>query len=205
MYDLEAKDFLVKQTAEQAALDHVEFSDLEKRMMYFTESGEMREDLFKLNAAFEAEYDSTEYESKVSQLMRHAYARLKRENPLAVRTWDEAIQELSKGDHYLLVLLDPSSVNYSPGGKLFGSSFWKLLGIGLLILFAAMVAFMGVVHRGDSMPASAHSGRFSSQLKYLLLGLALGIYLVSVFLPGWVGKAWWWIAEFAEGKKTHKT
>jgi hypothetical protein len=49
MNGLKAKDFLVRQTIEQAALDHVEFSDLERRMMYFTESGEMREDLFELN------------------------------------------------------------------------------------------------------------------------------------------------------------
>lgn len=33
---LEAKDFLVRQTAEQAALENVPLSDLEKRMMYFT-------------------------------------------------------------------------------------------------------------------------------------------------------------------------
>src|SRR5713101_9480648 len=33
----EAKDFLVAQTAEQAALEGVPLSDLEKRMMYFTE------------------------------------------------------------------------------------------------------------------------------------------------------------------------
>jgi hypothetical protein len=40
--------------------------------VYFTESGEMREDLFELNAAFEAACDSLEYESKVSKLMCHA-------------------------------------------------------------------------------------------------------------------------------------
>jgi len=33
----EAKDFLVHQTAEQAALDSIPLSDLERRMMYFTE------------------------------------------------------------------------------------------------------------------------------------------------------------------------
>jgi hypothetical protein len=42
---LEAKDFLVRQTAEQAALEGVPLSDLEKRMMYFTETGECPEDL----------------------------------------------------------------------------------------------------------------------------------------------------------------
>ena len=41
---LEAKDFLVQQTAEQAALENVPLSDLEKRMMYFTETDECPED-----------------------------------------------------------------------------------------------------------------------------------------------------------------
>ena len=36
----EAKDFLAQQTAEQAALENVPLSDLEKRMMYFTETEE---------------------------------------------------------------------------------------------------------------------------------------------------------------------
>ncbi|MGA2301130.1 MAG: hypothetical protein ABSG77_10620 [Candidatus Acidiferrum sp.] len=153
MNDLEAKDFLVRQTVEQAALDHVEFSDLERRMMYFTESGEMREDLFELNATFEAEYDCTEYESKVSKLMRHAYTRLKKEDPLAARTWDESIQELSKGDHYLLVLFGNARSDLAPSQKLFGWSFWKLLGIGILILVIGMVVWVVVVHNAESGPA----------------------------------------------------
>jgi hypothetical protein len=34
----QAKDFLVQQTSEQAALENASLSDFEKRMMYFTES-----------------------------------------------------------------------------------------------------------------------------------------------------------------------
>jgi hypothetical protein len=34
----QAKDFLVAQVAEQAAIESVPLADLEKRMMYFTES-----------------------------------------------------------------------------------------------------------------------------------------------------------------------
>ena len=64
MRDLEAKDFLVQQTAEQAALEGVPLSDLEKRMMYFTETGEVREDAIDLNNALEAEYDTEQYETK---------------------------------------------------------------------------------------------------------------------------------------------
>lgn len=57
---LAAKDFLVQRTVEQAALDQVSLSDLEKRMMYFTETGEMTEDPVQLNDAFEAECDDAE-------------------------------------------------------------------------------------------------------------------------------------------------
>src|SRR5215472_10863879 len=104
MRALEAKDFLVQQTAEQAALEHVSFSDLEKRMMYFTEADECPEDPIALNDAFEAEYDTSEYEAKISKLMHHAHSRIKKENPEAARQWKEAIRELSKGDHYILIL-----------------------------------------------------------------------------------------------------
>jgi len=45
----EAKDFLVAQTAEQAALEGMPLSDVEKRMMYFTESGYVPEDPIKLS------------------------------------------------------------------------------------------------------------------------------------------------------------
>ena len=67
MRDLEAKDFLVRQTAEQATLENVPLSELERRMMYFTETGECPEDPIALNDSFEAAYDATEYEAKISK------------------------------------------------------------------------------------------------------------------------------------------
>jgi hypothetical protein len=148
----EAKDFLVQQTAEQAALESVPLSDLEKRMIYFTESGECPEDPIALNDAFEATYDTEEYEKKISRLLRHARARLKKENPSSARTWDEAVQELCTGDHYLLVLLDHAPIGYAPSQRLFGWSFWKLLGAGILILVIGMVVFVIMLHYVDSGP-----------------------------------------------------
>src|SRR5262249_29793057 len=102
---LEAKDFLVQQTAEQAALENVPLSDLEKRMMYFTETDECPEDPIALNDAFEAEYETDKYESKISKLLSHAYIRLRDENSHAVKEWEAAVEILQQGDHYLLVLL----------------------------------------------------------------------------------------------------
>ncbi len=100
----EAKDFLVAQTAEQASLEGVPFSDLEKRMMYFTEGPDAVEDPVKLNEEFEAKYDLDEYEKKMSLLLAHAYERLKSGDSQAVAEWNAAVDKLCEGDHYLLVL-----------------------------------------------------------------------------------------------------
>jgi hypothetical protein len=69
----EAKDFLVHQTAEQAALDSVPLADLEKRIMYFTESDDRCEDPIALNEEFESDVRSEEYEPKMSRLLKHAH------------------------------------------------------------------------------------------------------------------------------------
>jgi len=96
MRALEAKKFLVDQTAEQAALENVPLSDLEKRMMYITETGECPEDPITLNDAFEAEYDTKTYEKKISRLMAHAYSRIKRGNSDKLRLWNNDFSILAK-------------------------------------------------------------------------------------------------------------
>jgi hypothetical protein len=148
---LAAKDFLVQQTVQQAALDQVPLSDLERRMMYFTETSEMTEDPRGLNDAFEAEYDDAEYEAKIDKLMRRAHARLQEENPSLATIWDEAVEELRKGDHYLLVLLGGTSGQFqSP--PLSSWSLWKLLGVALLVLVLGMIFFVVMLHHADSVP-----------------------------------------------------
>ena len=166
----EAKEFLVQQTAQQAALENVPLSDLEKRMMYFTEVEECPEDPIALNEAFEAEYDTEEYEAKISKLMRHACQRIKKDNPQAAREWKEAIRELSKGDHYILILSgDLGSVQAGPTERP-PHDFLKLLGAGILIIAAfAGLAFLG-----------AHFGTMPLWLKRFLILLMVGAYLYAI-------------------------
>lgn len=83
----DAKDFLVQQTAEQAVLENFPLCDLEKRTMYFTESGDCPKDPLALHEAFEREYETEAYESKFSKLMHHAYRRIRKRNPEALRRW----------------------------------------------------------------------------------------------------------------------
>lgn len=137
----EAKDFLVQQTAEQAQRERVPLSDLEKRMMYFTESKDAVENPIALNEEFEAQYDTAEYEGKVAGLLGRAYARLKKENSETIQTWDEAIKELNKGDHYILVMWAERRNAAKPLG------FWKTIGASFLLviamfLFVALVDFL---------------------------------------------------------------
>lgn len=180
MNDLEAKDFLVQQTADQAALDHVEFSALEKRMMYFTESGEMREDLFELNAAFEAEYDSTAYEKKISRLMARAYRRIKEENPEKLRLWKEAFRILSKGDHYILVFW-----RQIPARK--SVRMWPTYVLGALVaagLWAFMLFFFGSrggSRRGGPAPADTYIGVPGPLVQHILQALFLFAVVFAIF------------------------
>jgi hypothetical protein len=126
----EAKDFLVQQTAQQAQREGVSLSELEKRMMYFTESEDAVEDPIALNNEFEAQYDTAEYESKIAGLLGRGYNRVKGEGSQAIQSWDEAIRALKKGDHYILVMWAERRVAARPWG------FWKIIGASFLLVIA---------------------------------------------------------------------
>jgi hypothetical protein len=181
MHELEAKDFLVQQAAEQAALEKVPLSDLEKRMMYFTESGEMREDAVALNEAFEAEYDSDEYEVKISKLLHHAYTRIEKENPETARRWNQALKQLSSGDNYLSVLWGRDTGERPPYDSL------KLLGTALLLIIVMEAILFTADHYGLHWPKPDTRSVTPKWIQRLLFGLMIGAYIYSVVLP-WIMK-----------------
>ena len=125
-----AKDFLVQQTVEQAAIQGIPLSDLEMRMMYFTEWDDSCENPIQLNEEFEAKCDTAEYEAKIASLLKNSYKRIKQENPETKRIWDEAIKKLSKEDHYILVLWRATPKSEHPQ-----RDFFIQVGIGVLIAF----------------------------------------------------------------------
>ena len=199
----EAKDFLVAQTAEQAVLDGVPLSDLEKRMMYFTEGARASEDPAKLNEEFEAEYDSDEYEAKISRLLHCAYYRLRKENDEARKNWDIAIRCLRRGDHYLLVMWDLGPSTWTP----VGDSKWtpvrnsmKLLASSLGV--AALVAALGILAAfiGPKFEPQWRWLQGASQTHWrLLFGIFIAIYLAVLFFPRHVGNAMDWLWDHTFG------
>ena len=87
MNTTEAKQFLVQEVVEQAALEGVSLSDIEKRMLWFTESDPASySNPIELNE-FETQCDTQQYEGKMSRLFYHAYKRLKSEAPDKARVW----------------------------------------------------------------------------------------------------------------------
>jgi hypothetical protein len=162
----QAKDFLVEQTAEQAALEGVPLADVEKRMMYFTESDPAScDDPIALNDAFEAQYETKEYEAKISRLLHHAYTRLKQEDPERTRNWDQAIRTLRKGDHYFLVMWDTKPPSEHPTRDTF-----MLIGIGMVI---AVGVVMGAIL------ASNYNINVDRYKKYVPVGIVVLVVLAT--------------------------
>ena len=135
----EAKDFLVTRTVEQAALEGVPLSDLEKRMMYFTETGECPEDPLALNEEFEKEYDTDEYETKVKRLLANAHRRLKEERSPAVAEWEESLKALDQTDDYILILCDRSPLARLGNPEALPSVLFFVFRLGFLVLAAYVV------------------------------------------------------------------
>jgi len=184
----EAKDFLAAQTAEQAVLEGVPLSDLEKRMMYFSESGYVPEDPLKLNDEFEAKYDTDEYEVKISRLLHHAYYRLRKENDAARKNWDLAIRCLRRGDHYLMVMWDLAP----PGERPPGDSL-KLLAAGLGV--AALLS-------GGLFMAAKFEPQWRWLQKiiprpnpHLLFGVFVAFVLAGFLFPRAAGNALNWLVD----------
>jgi hypothetical protein len=174
MRSSEAKDFLVRKTAEQAALEGVPLSDLEKRMMYFTESGYVPEDPIRMNEEFEAQYDTAKYEKKISHLMQHAYKRLGIEDPSGQRTWDDAIRQLKRGDHYLLVMWGQRPGIHAP----------ELVGWGIGIFALAALAGLRWI-----------ASRFQPSNPHLIQAVLVVVILAIFFLRTAVLDAVSWLLE----------
>jgi hypothetical protein len=99
----EAKDFLAKRIATEAEHAGVPLSEVERKMLYFSETDWTLPDIRDVSAAFDRDYDENEYERKIAGLVRKI-ERNNSENPDKQEAWDEALLKLSEEDHYLTVL-----------------------------------------------------------------------------------------------------
>ncbi len=142
----QAKDFLVEQATEQAALEHLPLSDIEKRMMYFTESDPLScPDPFALNDEFEAQYDSPEYEDQdVRAFFNTLTAGWKQKTPkesaCGTNPFANFGREITTFSSYGM-LRRPASIRTRDNFKLIGIGLFIAMGFGIAAFVAVKYNF----------------------------------------------------------------
>jgi hypothetical protein len=104
----QAKDFLAGRIAAEAGREGQPLSEIERKMLYFSETDWTLPDMPEISGEFDRDYDQDEYERKIGALVRKITAHGHGGNEEEQEKWDAAILKLAEGDHYLSVLADPS-------------------------------------------------------------------------------------------------
>jgi hypothetical protein len=125
----EAKDFLASCIVAQAEREGTPLTEVERKMLYFSETGWTLPNILEVNAEFERDYDENEYEQKIKGIIRGIQERFDAQSDREREAWDEATLKLGDGDHYLLGLIDEAD---SRGNAV--SSFLSRLGPWMPVL-----------------------------------------------------------------------
>jgi hypothetical protein len=102
----QAKEFLISQILEEAGREGIELSEIERKMLYFTETQATLPDMAGISDAFDEQYSSAAYEKKISTLVKNAFKRARSESSETTASWTTAAGNLQKEDHYLSVMVD---------------------------------------------------------------------------------------------------
>ncbi len=140
-----AKQFLISKVIEEAEREHLSLSEIEKKMLQFTEVLPSLPDIYEVGAEFERDYDSDEYEAKISGLLKRVRDRDCQQSPDGDRPWNEALAALKKEDHYILVMTSQAFGSVPTAGKrsrLRDFLIYVAVGIGLVLM-----AFLASVWR----------------------------------------------------------
>jgi hypothetical protein len=162
-----AKEFLVSKIAAEAEREGVPLSEVERKMLYFSETAWTLPNMAAISDQFERRYDHDEYEDKIARLIRTARQRARRDDRQDFEAWSDAIRTLSKEDHYILLLVKQAGGSESLPGQLF--KFWRAA-VALVCIYLLLPVF------------SAHTDRLFLFLWVVSAGAA-GVYVLSwIFL-----------------------
>jgi len=125
--------FIADKIVEQAALERVTVSEVERKMLLFSESSPTLPDVRQVNETFDRDYNRNEYGAKVVGLIRHVRSSF-RQNPDAGHAWNKAVKSLRGEDYYFMVMLNDAGSGERPPGDLI-----RLIGMAVAIV-AVLVA-----------------------------------------------------------------
>jgi hypothetical protein len=162
----DAKEYLIRRILAQAGQDGIYLSDIERKMLYFSEGGWTLPEIMAVSREFDQTHDYDDYEKKIGQIIR----RVQRPDSNRDENWDEAVQRVRDEDHYLLVLIDGAA-----GGstKLSG---WEIVGmiVGSVVVVAILLPVTFFVFSHVDNPA----------IQKLIFGGTLLALVVVVALVG---------------------
>jgi len=144
----EAKDFLANRIAAEAAQENVPLSEVERKMLYFSETDWTLPDMMTVSDEFDRDYDQDEYEKKIAVLIANITTDHHHKNEDEKEKWDAAVEKLSDGDHYIQVLVGngrPAAGGFFPTGDKPAirprNDFLKLLLTAFALIFAFFALF----------------------------------------------------------------
>jgi hypothetical protein len=100
-----ALDYLASQIAAESEREGSPLSKVERKMLYFSETDWTLPEMAEVSAAFDREYDQSQYERRIGGLIHKITAHGHGDNPNEEENWGAAIARLSGGDHYILALV----------------------------------------------------------------------------------------------------
>jgi uncharacterized membrane protein len=103
----EAKEYLIRRILAQADRDEIALSEVERNMLYFSETDWTLPNMTAISHEFDQTYNQDEYERKIGRIISRISEQLG--NNCDDDRWKEAVQRLREEDHYLLVLIDDAS------------------------------------------------------------------------------------------------
>ena len=109
---MKRQEFLAGKIAAEARRTGVALSDVERKMLYFSETGWTLPDIADVCAAFDRDYDQAGYEKKIAGIVRQ----LRETRAGHPDLWMEAVGMLREGDHYLLVMIEQADAVGRPRG-----------------------------------------------------------------------------------------
>jgi len=103
----EALDYLAERIVAEAKGENIPLSEIERKMLYFSETDWTLHEIKSVNEIFEQNYDDNEYELKIAGLISRIVAENRGQgDEEKAAAWAAAITKLSEGDYYLLVMFD---------------------------------------------------------------------------------------------------
>jgi len=100
-----AKQFLISRIIEEAASEQIALSEIERKMLQFSEQYDPMPDMYEVNQEFERNYAADEYESKIANLLKNARSSDEQASSTAADSWRDALGALAHEDHYILVMV----------------------------------------------------------------------------------------------------